>query len=230
MTYNINIILYDFVSLQDFIMPLIRIEHINDNVSYGLWKIEENADSLLKNALLSKYETIEFKKIQHVKRQKEWLGARAALLALCTAMNIKCEGTFKDENGKPHLIGVPWHISIAHSFPYAVVLLNSQEPCGIDIEKAKPALFDVSYRFLNEKELKQIPRDPQHLCAAWTAKEVLFKLHGRGKLSFKDNLLLSPYKIKDKGQIEGHIKLDKEIGDYFLQYFQLDDFIICHST
>ena len=62
MTYNINIILYDFVSIQDFIMPLIRIEHINDNVSYGLWKIEENADLLLKNAYLSEYEDIEFQK------------------------------------------------------------------------------------------------------------------------------------------------------------------------
>jgi len=211
-------------------MPLIRIEHINDNVSYGLWKIEENADFLLRNACLSKYERVEFNKIQHIKRKKEWLSARVTLLSLCKVLNITCKGTCKDENGKPHLIGVPWHISISHSFPYAMALINTKEPCGVDIEKAKPALFNVSSRFLNDKELNQIPRDPKYLCAAWAAKEVLFKLHGRGKLSFKKNLLLSPYDIKDKGQIQGHIELDMGKGNYLLQYFQLDDFIICHST
>jgi phosphopantetheinyl transferase len=211
-------------------MPLVRIEHINDQVSYGLWKIEENAEFLLKNSYLSKQEKVEFKKIQHVKRIKEWLGARATLFTLCKALDIKCKGTIKDDNGKPHLIGIPWHISISHSFPYALVLLNKKEPCGVDIEKAKPALFHISSRFLNEIELKQIPRDPQHLCAAWAAKEVLYKIHGRCKLSFKKNLLLSPYKIKDKGEILGHIKLDMGTGDYLLNYFQLDDFIICHST
>jgi phosphopantetheinyl transferase len=229
MTYNININLQEFVSLQVIIMPLLRIEHINDHVSYGLWKIEENADFLLKNVFLSKEEKIEYKRIQHVKRKKEWLSARATLLSLCKELDIKCKGTVKDDNNKPHLIGVPSHISISHSFPYALVLLNKKAPCGIDIEKAKPAFFHVSSKFLNETEIKQIPRDPQHLCAAWAAKEVLYKLHGRGKISFKNNLFLSPYELKDAGEIEGHIKLDMGTGNYLIKYFQLDDFIICYS-
>jgi phosphopantetheinyl transferase len=158
------------------------------------------------------------------------LSARATLLSLSKALNLKYQGTSKDDNGKPHIIGVPWHISISHSFPYAAALLNTKEPCGIDIEKPKPALFHVSSRFLNKKELEHIPRDPIHLCAAWAAKEVLFKLHGREKLSFKQNLFLSPYKIKGNGQIQGHIKLGMGTGDYLINYIQLDDFIICHST
>jgi len=211
-------------------MSVIKIEHINENATYGLWKIEEHADLLLKHARLSKMERVEFKKIQNVKRKKEWLSARATLVSLCKVLNIKFKGTYKDENNKPHLVGVPWHISISHSFPYAGAMINKKEPCGIDIEKPKPALFHVSSRFLNEQELNQIPRDPQYLCAAWAAKEVLFKIHGKGSLSFKKNLLLSPYELKQKGYINGHIRLEMGTGDYLLQYFQFHDFIICHST
>jgi len=211
-------------------MPIVNIKHISDHVTYGIWKIEENINFLRRKAYLSSYEQIEYKKIQNIKRKKEWLSARITMLSICEALDIKYKGTYKDENKKPHLIGVPWHISISHSFPYAAALINTSGPCGIDIEMAKPSLFHVSRRFLNEEELKQIPRSPMHLCSAWAAKEVLFKIYGRKNLSFKNNLLLSPYELKQEGQIQGHIKLEMETGGYLMSYFQIDGFIVCYST
>ena len=210
-------------------MPIVNIKHINEDVTFGMWKIEENEDYLKHHVRLSKQERTELKRIQHVKRKKEWLSARATLLEMCKSLKIKFKGTVKDENNKPHLKGLPWHISISHSFPYATALINKKEPCGVDIEKAKPALFHVSNRFLNEKELNEIPRSPNNLCAAWAAKEVLFKIYGRQKVSFKNNLLLSPFDLKPEGNIVGHIKLDMGTRDYILEYFQLDDFIIVYS-
>ena len=195
-----------------------------------MWKIDENEDYLQHHVHLSKQERAEFRKILHVKRKKEWLSARAALLEVCKSLKIKFKGTVKDENSKPHLKGLPSHISISHSFPYAAALINKKEPCGIDIEKAKPSLFHVSKRFLNDKELNEIPRNPGNLCAAWAAKEVLFKIYGRQKISFKDNLLLSPFDLKPQGNIIGHIKLEMGTRDYILEYFQLDDFVIIYSA
>jgi len=210
-------------------MPIVKIKHINDNVTFGMWKIEENEDFLQQHVRLSKQERAEYKRIQHVKRKKEWLSARAALLEVCKSLKIKYKGTVKDENNKPHLKGLPWHISISHSFPYAIALINKKEPCGVDIEKAKPALFHVSKRFLNQKELHDIPRNPRNLCAAWAAKEVLFKIYGRQKVSFKENLLLSPFDLKPTGNIIGHIKLEMGMRDYILEYFQLEDFVVIYS-
>jgi phosphopantetheinyl transferase len=210
-------------------MPIVKIKHINDDVTFGMWKIEENEDYLQHHVRLSKQERGEFKKIQHVKRKKEWLSARATLLEVCKSLKIKFEGTVKDENSKPHLKGLPWHISISHSFPYACALINRKEPCGIDIEKAKPALFHVSKRFLNEQELHDIPRNPSNLCAAWAAKEVLFKIYGRQKLSFKENLLLTPFDLKPQGNIIGQLKLEMGKRDYILEYFQLDEFVVMYS-
>lgn len=210
-------------------MPIVNIKHISDHVTYGMWKIKENVDFLHRKAYLSSYEQAEYVKIQNIKRKKEWLSARVTLSSICTSLNIKYNGIIKDESNKPHLIGVPWHISISHSFPYAAALINTTGPCGIDIEMAKPSLFNISKRFLNEEELKQIPRDPMYLCSAWAAKEVLFKIYGRKSLSFKNNLFLSPYELKKEGQIQGHIKMEMGTEDYLLQYFQLDGFIVCYS-
>lgn len=211
-------------------MPIVSIKQINENITFGVWKIEENADSLLKNTILSKYEKAEFDKIQNVRRIKEWLAARAMLFSICKEANLKYKGMYKDEQNKPHLIGLPFHISISHSFPYATALLSMKRPCGIDIEKVKPALFHVAHRFLSDKELEEIPKDVYYLCSAWAAKEVLFKICGRKNLVFKKNISLSPYELKPEGQILGHISLDMGTGDYLLQYFQLGEFIICHST
>ena len=109
-------------------------------------------------------------------------------------------------------------------------MINKNEPCGVDIEKAKPALFQVSKRFLNDRELNEIPRNPGNLCAAWAAKEVLFKIYGRQKISFKENLLLSPFDLKPQGNNIGQIKLEMGTRDYILEYFQLEDFVVIYST
>ena len=211
-------------------MPIINIKYISNQVTLGVWKIEENVDSLEKMVYLSKAEIAEYNRIQNIKRKKEWLSARATLNTISKALNFKYKGTLKDENKKPSLLGLPWHISLAHSFPYATALLNTATPCGIDIEKAKPALFHIYKRFLNEKELKRIPKDPLYLCSAWAAKEVLFKIYGRKSLSFKYNMELSPYELFKEGQIQGTIRREKETEKFLLQYFQLEEFIVCYST
>jgi len=211
-------------------MPVFQVRHISEHLSFCIWKIEENADLLKQKVRLSKQEREELKNIQHVKRIKEWLGARAALREISQAMKITFKGTVKDEHKKPHLVGLPYHMSLSHSFPYAAAMVNKQAPCGIDIEKPKPALFHVSNRFLSDKELVDIGRNPGHLCAAWAAKEVLLKIYGRKKLSFKNNIRLSPFELKPHGNIVGHIDLEMGTGTYTLEYFQVEDFVICYSA
>jgi 4'-phosphopantetheinyl transferase len=211
-------------------MPIINIKHINDHITCGIWEIVEDVAPLRREVCLSDTESIEYEKIQNIKRRKEWLSARHALMAICRKLKLDYKGTDKDDHKKPHLVGLSGYISLSHSFPYATALLNTQDPCGIDIEQAKAAFTHVSSRFLNEEEQNRISGDPLYLCSAWAAKEVLFKLHGKRSLSFRNNLSLSPYSLQHEGQIDGHIKLDTGIKNYLLQYFQLDGYIVCYST
>jgi len=212
-------------------MPVVKIENINDDLCWGLWKIGETSESLLNFSYLSEAEKKELFQISNIKRKKEWLAARALLRHMVEKhLMLEYQGTFKDDHKKPFLFGQNLHISIAHSFPYAVVLINKSHPCGIDIEKPKPALFHVAPKFLDAIELKEIKNNPEDLCLAWAAKEVLFKLHGKQKLNFKDNLHIQPYSLKNKrGQIKADIKLSESNVPYSLVYEIRETYVICYS-
>lgn len=212
-------------------MPVVKIENINDDICWGLWKIDETTDSLLNFSHLSEEEKKELSQISNIKRKKEWLGARALLKHIVEKhLSLEYQGTFKDAHKKPFLFRQNVHISIAHSFPYAVVLINKNHPCGIDIEKPKPALFHVAPKFLDAIELKEIKNNPEDLCLAWAAKEVLFKLHGKQKLNFKDNLHIQPYTLKNKkGQIKAEIKVSELKIQHSLVFEIRESYVICYS-
>jgi 4'-phosphopantetheinyl transferase len=210
-------------------MPIVKIENLNEECTWGLWKITENSEVLEKEASFSEEEKIELTKISNPRRKKEWLAARVTLKRIMEKLNIPYEGIRKDESCKPYLIRNGYHISLAHSFPYAGAIVNRTSPCGIDIEKPKPALYFIAPKFLSEKEDEYIVKKPVDLCLAWAAKEVMFKLYGKKDLSFKDNLQIQPYKCTDKGQINVRIQhLDYQHLTP-LQYEQLEDTVICHS-
>ena len=212
-------------------MPVVKIEDINKDSCWGLWKIEETTDALQNLSFLSKEELNELNQITNLRRKKEWLGARALLKHIIDKyLVMEYHGTYKDEHNKPFLHNHSAHISIAHCFPYATTLVNRNHPCGIDIETPKPALFHVAPKFLNTEELKNIKYKPKDLCLAWTAKEVLYKLHGKQKLSFRENLHIVPKSPKSKkGQITAEIELSETTNRYTLVYEILENYMICYS-
>lgn len=210
-------------------MPIVKIENINEDCSLGLWKIDENTDLLFQSCLLSEEEKTELGKINFLRRKKEWLAARVLLRALIEGLGIPYNGIHKDEHCKPFLISNGYHISIAHSFPLAGVIINRRHACGIDIEKPKPSLFHIAPKFLSEKESDYVQKKPADLCLAWAAKEVMFKLYGRKKISFRENLLINPYIAEAKGQIEACIRFGEDNVPVKLNYEQLEDTLICYS-
>jgi len=212
-------------------MPVVKIENISDDSCWGLWKIEETTESLMNLTFLSDDEINELNHITNLKRKKEWLGARALVKHVINKnLSLEYRGTFKDENNKPFLHGHAAHISIAHCFPYAVTIINRINACGIDIEKPKPALFHVAPKFLSAHELGSIKHIPVDLCLAWAAKEVLFKLHGKQKLSFKENLHIDPDSLNSKkGHITAEIELSGTSNYYSLVYEIMEGYVICYS-
>lgn len=210
-------------------MPIKKIEAIEEQAIWGLWKIDEDINFLASNTLLSNAETIELGKIHLDKRISEWLGARLVLKQLHDHLKLPYSGTVKDENNKPFLVKSSNHISMAHCYPYAAAMIHFNHSCGIDIETPKPVLIKLAAKFLSDEELKYIPQEPNPLCTAWTAKEVLYKVFGKRNISFKNNLKLNPFTFNSTGQIEGIIHKDNFIRTYLLKYQQLGDHVICLS-
>jgi 4'-phosphopantetheinyl transferase len=77
----------------------------------------------------------EIEGINHPVKQRERLAARCCVRELVVQTGKTYEGIVKDDHDKPHLIGLKYHISISHSFPYAAAILHKKLRVGIDVEK-----------------------------------------------------------------------------------------------
>lgn len=128
-------------------------------------------------------------------------------------------------SGKPVLIDQRAELSITHNFPFAATLINLRRPCGIDIELQREKLAHVQHKFLHETELDN--RDQlENLTKIWSAKEVIFKVHGEKNLSFKNEISVA---------MEGHEKATGNILKHgheqqvSLRYERVLDYWLCYS-
>ncbi len=210
-------------------MPIVKIENINEAVSWGLWKIDEDFDFLIGQTVISDPENEDIKRISNVKRRLEWAGARLLLKKLADRKGFSYKGISKDDFDKPFLIGNQVNISISHCYPYACAMLNDYHPCGIDIEKPKPALFQVARKFLNDQEKGYIPEEENYLCLAWAAKEVLYKIHGKKHLNFQKHIMLKPFELMQKGTLYASVSTHEIKENFKLWYITVDGHFICFN-
>lgn len=92
-----------------------------------------------------------------------------------------------DDDGRPHLRG--WHVSVAHSRRLAAVAFCRDMPVGIDAEEWRGQLHDVRARYLSPEEIARAVT-PGALLHAWTAKEAVYKIAGRGAVDFARSIRL----------------------------------------
>lgn len=208
-------------------MPLVKIENIHEGVSWGLWKIEESTEELTSSIPIADEESIELTRISNEKRKKEWLGARILMRSILDQWSMHYQGIYKDDHEKPHLIGLPGHISISHAYPYATAIVSRDHPCGIDIERPKEALFQIAGKFLHPSESSFAQDGIEKLCISWAAKEVIYKIHGKKYLSFKDQIIIDPFSPEESGHIEVNLIEPAHQKKYTLTYRSLDHHVIC---
>ena len=141
-----------------------------------------------------------FAELKHEKRKCEWLGGRISVKGAAACLLTRQEMLeniaiwhkiiiYQDAHGKPFLqvdkdfrSGKNIHISLSHSADLAVGLACT-EPCGVDIQEIKNAIFRVRKHFSTEAEqniLKKlsgtIKRDEiVMLSLLWSAKEAIKK-------------------------------------------------------
>ncbi|MFY0607453.1 MAG: 4'-phosphopantetheinyl transferase superfamily protein [Cyclobacteriaceae bacterium] len=199
-------------------MPLLLSKPISPYSAYAVWNIQEINDDLLLRIGEKTPQGM------HPTRLAEWMVGRILVQNLCAQFDIKYRGMEPNEAGKPFLKGSTAQISISHSFPMAAAIINIHNPCGIDLERTREKLISIQDKFLHPSETSY--RDNMDkLCAIWCGKEVLYKIHGRRKLSLKDEMIIE-FEESDlmngiilKQNFEGHYKIRFEkLKDYYLAY------------
>lgn len=207
-------------------MPIVKLEQVNENQIFAIWKITESREELLDHLTLASPEKEEIDTIHNVQKLMECLAGKAAVQFLIQKEGKSYEGLFKDNCSKRFLINNDWHISISHSFPFAVAALNKKMPVGIDIEKPKDKILRIRNKFLNPKEDYWVGDDLTKATIYWSAKEALYKLHGRKKLVFKDNIRISLIKISPEPEIQGEIFINDKTSKYELFIYHFENHLL----
>ena len=94
----------------------------------------------------------------------------------------------KDENGKPHEVGLPIHFNVSHSGDFVACAVDTS-PVGIDIEQIRsirPALVkkvctEAERAYVEDQEGDMLVR----FFEVWTSKEAWFKYIGTGITDLK---------------------------------------------
>jgi phosphopantetheinyl transferase len=179
---------------------------IDNDCTVNLRPITDDESTLLTQVLLTPPELDELATISHSVQRVEWLACRVAIRQLAEAEGIVYTGLQKDEFGKPHLIDSPCHISLSHTQGWAAVVLHKTKPVGIDIEPIREQFKRVVPRVLSEDELTDAAGNPARLAVYWCAKEALYKLYGKRKLTFREHLHVEPF-ADGAEHLIGHVRL-----------------------
>ncbi len=205
-------------------MGVIYKKYVKKKCLLGIWEIKEDYETLFANIDLDEGEIKMLNGFKSHDRKLEWLSVRN----LVKEMIGKGYKIFYDKNNKPHLVDNSYNISITHSNKLTAILLSPNRHVGIDLEYMSHRIEKIASRFINEKETISDNDELRnyHLYIHWCAKEALYKLCDKTGINFKINLVIDPFKPKNKGKIKGWL-LKETHSEYFtLYYWKKDNYII----
>lgn len=206
-------------------MPVIIEKQYSNYSHLAVWQITESHDelqALLPSEILT---DAELAGISHPQKQIEFFCSRLTIRYLAHKLGIKYLGIKKDENGKPYLVGSEWQFSLTHTAGYIAVVMHESQPLGIDMEQPSEKLLRIAHKYLSESERIDANSDLDKLCIYWSAKEALYKLYGKRKVIFIDNLLITPFQ-KDQQVISGRLKINYIDEQYAMIVEKIDKYYL----
>lgn len=200
------------------------LEHKEDTLLWGVWKMEESVDRLL--SLLpspEKYEA-ELSRFTAPHRRREWLAVRVLLYRL-----LGKEQTISyHSNGKPYLADRSYFISISHTRGYVAVILSPSEEVGIDIEQYSPRIHKVAPKYMRPDEVATFYKgeDTWSLLLHWSAKEVMFKCMNTCEVDFRKHLHVLPFDVEESGAFSVCEYRTARQAEFLIHYLLHPDFVM----
>lgn len=123
---------------------------------------------------------------KHIKRKREFMATRLLRHELFGFQHIHYS-----EIGAP-FIEDEGFISISHSDQLVGIAINRNYLVGLDLESPRENILELSSKFLAPQECEHFDKTDKHeMTKVWSAKEAMYKLAGRKKIIFKEQLILS---------------------------------------
>lgn len=205
-------------------MGCITKHFLNEYSILGVWKIEEDLKTMEDMVTLGQEDRKKYKSFSSTSRKLEFLSVRALLAELLG----KEASIVYNKNNKPFLKDGSRFISISHSNKLTAILCSTNEKVGIDLEYMSSNIGAISFKFINRRE--KITREPDkrkyHLYLHWCAKEALYKICDKEGISFRRNITIEPFEVKESGEIKGKVHTKKINDSFDLFYTRYKDYAI----
>ncbi|MEO9571141.1 MAG: 4'-phosphopantetheinyl transferase superfamily protein [Polaribacter sp.] len=208
-------------------MPLYKSLTVNKNTKVLIWKIEESFNQLKTNILLTDKSQSRLDGMKSDLHQRGFLSVRHLL----KEVGYSDADLIYDEFGKPHLKNGK-QISITHSFTFSgLIISDDKQPVGIDIEMQRDKILKIAHKFTPIKEYNTIANHDaliSKLTIVWGAKESLYKIYGKKKLRFLENIYIEDFKFSDK-KTTGEIRYNNETTSYKIQFLEFEGFTCTYA-
>ncbi|PZR23658.1 MAG: 4-phosphopantetheinyl transferase [Flavobacterium psychrophilum] len=206
-------------------MPLYKSVNIDNDTRLLIWKNTESLEEFLGHVTLKDTCSMRVEGMKSELHKKGFLGVRMLLQEIgYTDFDL-----FYDADGKPHLTD-GMNISITHSYAFSAIIVSKND-IGIDMELQREKVITIADKFI-EPEFNYL--DPSHLTdymrqliVIWGVKEAVYKMISRAGLSFKQNIYVFPFELKDK---QGMTSVNYEdINESYPFYFEeVEDFTLVY--
>jgi len=198
-------------------MPLYK-NFSDECAKIWIWKYDE-LESLKPEKLLLPEEYQRMANY-HPKRLKELLIIRKILHKFLPNYKI-----LHKKSGEPYLEPNDFHISISHSFPFAVLAVSKCK-IGVDLEKITPKILNVKNKFINTESVYITEeKEKEFLTSIWCIKESLYKLHQSNLPSLRENYEVFSFTFNNLNSIKCRV-YNEDFSDYFYAKLRLfDDFL-----
>jgi 4'-phosphopantetheinyl transferase len=205
-------------------MGCITKHYLNEYSVLGVWKIEEDLNTLLEIVVMDNDDKKKYKGFTSTSRKLEFLSVRALLQELLG----EDARIVYNKNNKPFLKDGSRFISISHSHKLTAILLSINEKVGIDLEYMSSNIGSIAFKFINRKEkiTKESENRRYHLYLHWCAKEALYKICDKEGISIMKNITIEPFEVKESGEIKGKVHTKKINDSFDLFYTRYDNYAI----
>lgn len=181
-------------------------------LSYSDFTPDDYLDHLTEN------EIVRLHSFKSIKRKREFTATRMLRNSIFGKEHI-CYSPV----GAPFIENAP-NFSISHSNNLVGIAVNENYAIGLDLESYRPNILSLRDKFLSQHERSHIDIDSAlDVTKIWSAKEALYKLAGRKKIIFSDELILT--KLSDQQWTGKIINPDNEVF-VKLDIFDKDNTII----
>jgi 4'-phosphopantetheinyl transferase len=200
-------------------MPLFKIINHDSSTKILVWKISESLLQLNNEVKLNQKSQIRLDSMKSEMHKCGFLSVRKLL----QKAGYSDSDLFYDVFGKPHLTDGN-HISISHSYQFSTIIIGKQK-VGIDIEKEREKIIIIADKFNNNSQINKDNKQDyiKKLTVIWGAKEAIFKIRNEKGISFKDNIIVNPFQIKEKTAL-AKLEINNTKQDFSIHFQDIEDY------